>query len=89
MTSVLCGDVRVAVWGWGGGEELAHQGGETLSEEGKTVKLRLEVGDLVEVKKILVEKEWALASRPGEEKVPFLSFFLNLALGSRLGMDRI
>ena len=63
--------MRVAVWGWAG--ELPHQGGE-LSEEGATVKQRLEgglrVGDLVEVKKILVEEEWALASRPGEDKVP-------------------
>ena len=71
MTSVLRGDVRVAVWGWGG--EVPAQGGELL--EGGIVKERLEgglkVGDLVEVKKIMVEEEWALASRPGEEKVPF------------------
>ena len=31
----------------------------------------LKVGDLVEVKKILVGEEWALASRPGEDKVHF------------------
>ena len=77
MMSAVLGDMRVAVWGWGG--ELPHQGGE-LSEEGETVKQRLEgglkVGDLVEVKKILVEEEWALASRPGEDKVPF--FWLSL-----------
>ena len=78
MASVLRGDVRVAVWGWGA-EELAHPGGE-LSEEGRTVKLRLEgglrVGDVVEVKKILVEEEWALASRPGEDKVNFCGLCL-------------
>ena len=72
MTSAVRGDMRVAVWGWAG--ELPHQGGE-LSEEGATVKQRLEgglkVGDLVEVKKILEGEEWALASRPGQDKVQF------------------
>ena len=88
MASVLRGDMRVAVWGWGG-EELAHPGGE-LSEEGRTAKQRLEgglrVGDVVEVKKILVEEEWALASRPGEDKVTFLSLSLysSLSLSSSL-----
>ena len=65
--------MRVAVWGWSG--ELPHQDGELLNQGGETVKQRLEgglkVGDLVEVKKILVGEEWALASRPGEDKVPF------------------
>ena len=71
--------MRVAVWGWAG--ELPHQGGE-LSEEGATVKQRLEgglkVGDLVEVKKILVGEEWALASRPGEDKVHFSGSHSNM-----------
>ena len=71
MTSAVRGDMRVAVWGWGG--ELSHQGGEL--SEGATVKQRLEgglkVGDLVEVKKILEGEEWALASRPGQDKVQF------------------
>ena len=73
MTSAVRGDMRVAVWGWDG--ELAHQGGEL--SEGETVKQRLEgglkVGDLVEVKKILEGEEWALASRPGQDKVQFLT----------------
>ena len=52
-------DVRVAVWGWSGGEMRQRLVGG------------LRVGEILEVKEVLTDGEWALASRPGEKKVQF------------------
>ena len=60
-------DVRVALWGWSG---QMQEGGETIKQR---LDKGLEVGDVVEVKKILKEGEWALASRPGQDKVTLFS----------------
>ena len=60
-------DVRVALWGWSG---QMQEGGETIMQR---LDKGLEVGDVVEVKKILKEDEWALASRPGQDKVTLFS----------------
>ena len=60
-------DVRVALWGWSG---QMQEGGETVKQR---LDKGLEVGDVVEVKKILKEGECALASRPGQDKVTLFS----------------
>ena len=60
-------DVRVALWGWSG---QMQEGGETIMQR---LDGGLEVGDVLEVKKVLKEHEWALASRPGQDKVTLFS----------------